>query len=259
MTHGAWPSSTPLRRRLQASPRVAGHLRWSHQPLPDPRAPRVLATNGSLFFFLPRNREEGRGGEGSGGRRGDSSPPSRRHAAAEPPQPVPRTDTASGRRRLDRARSAVIGVGQAHMHQGTSVMVGCVPVRAAGKRRKLRFATLYKEGAFCARHLEMRPSFVARGFLLLHAKKKPLAQPPGFRYQGFCVVEHAKTRHDALVSGRHHPGKRTVLEAWICLGPLSPAERGISIGSEFRPVGVPVAILRAGCMETCSSSATGAC
>ena len=43
------------------------------------------------------------------------------------------------------------------MHQGTSVMVGCVPVRAAGKRRKLRFATLYKEGAFCA-DLEMRPT-----------------------------------------------------------------------------------------------------
>ena len=44
-------------------PQVAGHLRWPHQPLPDPRAPRVLATNGSLFFFLPRKEkrvEEGR-------------------------------------------------------------------------------------------------------------------------------------------------------------------------------------------------------
>ena len=41
------------------------------------------------------------------------------------------------------------------MHRGTSVMVGCVPVRAAGKRRKLRFATLYKEGAFCARGMLM--------------------------------------------------------------------------------------------------------
>ena len=56
------------------------------------------------------------------------------------------------------------------MHQGTSVMVGCVPVRAAGKRRKLRFATLYKEGAFCARPRNAS-NFVARGFLLLHAKK----------------------------------------------------------------------------------------
>ena len=59
------------------------------------------------------------------------------------------------------------------MHQGTSVMVGCVPVRAAGKRRKLRFATLYKEGAFCARPRNAS-NFVARGFLLLHAQTKRL-------------------------------------------------------------------------------------
>jgi hypothetical protein len=56
------------------------------------------------------------------------------------------------------------------MHQGTSVMVSCVPVRAAGKRRKLRFATLYKEGAFCAQPRNAS-NLVARGFLLLHAKK----------------------------------------------------------------------------------------
>jgi len=145
------------------------------------------------------------------------------------------------------------------MHKGTWVMVGCVLVRAAGKRRKLRFATLYKEGAFCARPRNAS-NLVARGFLLLHAQsKKTSGATSVFPLSGLCVVEHAKTRHDALVSGRHHPGKRTVLEAWICLGPLSPAERGISIGSEFRPVGVPVAILRAGCLETGSSSATGAC
>jgi hypothetical protein len=72
------------------------------------------------------------------------------------------------------------------MHRGTSVMVGCVPVRTAGKRRKLRFATLYKEGAFCARPRNAS-NLVARGFLLLHAQsKKHLAQHPCFRYQGFA-------------------------------------------------------------------------
>ena len=144
-------SSTPVHRQhgTKPLPRVAGHLRWSHQPLPDPRALRVLATNGSLFFFLPRNREEGRGGEGSGGRRGDSSPPPRRHAAAEPPQPYHGRTPPPGVGGSTALVLLVIGVGQAHMHRGTSVMVGCVPVRAAGKRRKLRFATLYKEGAFC--------------------------------------------------------------------------------------------------------------
>src|SRR5512135_2399172 len=35
---------------------------------------------------------------------------------------------------------------------------------------------------------------------------------------GYCVVNYAKTRHDASVSGRHHPGRRTVFETWICLG-----------------------------------------
>src|SRR5512135_1599433 len=59
--------------------------------------------------------------------------------------------------------------------------------------------------------------------------KKTSGATSAFSLSGLCVVEYAKTRHHASLSGRHHPGKRTVFEAWICLGPLSPAERGASI------------------------------
>src|SRR5512135_369449 len=65
--------------------------------------------------------------------------------------------------------------------------------------------------------------------LLLPARKY-LAKTPYFRYQGSYVVEYAKTRHDASVSGRHHPRMRTA-PGMDCLAPLSPAERGALIGS----------------------------
>ena len=151
MTHGAGLRQRPAHRRHQASPSGGQSPSQPDEPFAGPRNLGVLATNGSLLF-LPRNREEGRGGEGSGGRRGDSSPPPRRHAAAEPPQPYHGRTPPRGVGGSVALVLLVIGAGQARMHQGTSVMVGCVPVRAAGKRSKLRFATLYKEGAFCARH-----------------------------------------------------------------------------------------------------------